>query len=141
MRCTRGFWEKTPKFGHCVPRSVPRNMFPEVLLQNVFCKICSAKCSAKCVPRSDLGNVFCKMCSLKCSAKCVPRNMFHEVFCEICSTKCVPRCVPKCSLKETSSDKMKTIMITCLMKLMSLTIDEVSMVSLRDLNIRTTDVH
>ena len=37
--------------------------------------------------------------------------------------------------KETLSDKMKTIMITCLMKLMSLTIDEVSMVSLRDLNI------
>ena len=37
--------------------------------------------------------------------------------------------------KETLSDKMKTIMITCLMKLMSLTIDEASMVSLRDLNI------
>ena len=37
--------------------------------------------------------------------------------------------------KETLSDKMKTIMITCLMKLMSLTINEVSMVSLRDLNI------
>ena len=102
MWSTRGFWKKTPKFGHCVPQNVFHKVSCKMcsmkyVPQNVFCEVCSVKCvlrnvfhevcSAKCV----LWSVFHKMCSVKC--------VLQSVFCEMCSMKCSLKCSVKCVTK------------------------------------------